>query len=324
MHGRAEECQAFLEDAGWGGADITPLAGDASQRRYFRARKTAGLSAIVMDAPPPYNQDMDAFLLVAKFPLSRDFSAPNILFADVEKGFALLEDLGDDSFSKVLLRAPRSEELLYRRSTDVLIALAREAPPQELSTYGTDEMVSLAALPYKWYHSGASDDFETVLAANLNAVMQGQFSIALRDFHVDNLIWLPERTALRSVGLLDFQDAKICHPAYDVISLFRDVRRDVSVELQKKELRRYQVVLGLEPKNFELACHVLSAQRNLRILGVFSRLAKRDGKVRYLDHLPRVWRTLMEDLEIPELDELQTIVCDTLPPPNATTLNALR
>ncbi|MEL7344778.1 MAG: phosphotransferase [Pseudomonadota bacterium] len=323
MPDRAVDRLAFLESAGWGNATVTPLAGDASQRAYFRVTRAHG-SAILMDAPPATNTDTRAFLTIASHLRSLNLSAPNVLCEDVANGFVLLEDLGDDLFSTVLARAPRSETLLYRRAVDVLILLARQPVPTDIPVYGVEYMADLAALPYEWYAPGPEDLFKKAMARALTPVMESQMTIALRDFHVDNLIWLPEREGLASVGLLDFQDAAICHPAYDLVSLLRDVRRDVPAEIQKTEFTRFQVIMGLEPTAFSYACAVLSAQRGLRILGVFSRLATRDGKKRYLDYLPRVWSTLMDDLRHPGLESLNVIVRNTLPAPDAARMNALR
>ena len=236
----------------------------------------------------------------------------------------LLEDLGDDLFSAVLSRSPEAEAELYARATDVLIALARAEPPEGVPTYDVDLMPELATLPCTWYAPCQPEPLQTAMAEALTPLFSGRLSVALRDFHVDNLIWLPDRGGLRAVGLLDFQDAALCHPAYDLVSLLRDVRRDVPISIQAREMGRFASALELEPEGFALAAATLSAQRNLRILGVFARLSKRDGKTRYLDFLPRVWRLLIDDLDHPHLAALRAVVLDSFTAPDPAKLEALR
>ena len=323
MPERDDERSVFLASAGWGSAAIESLAGDASLRRYFRLKRGAE-TAILMDAPPETNTTNEAFVSVARHLARRGLSSPGVRAFDFESGFVLLEDLGDDLFSAVLDRAPQSGKLLYGRAVDVLIELARQPGPAELPKYDTTHMVDLAALPYEWYAPGPSDGFRTAMRNALEPLTATRQTIALRDYHVDNLIWMPDREGVRSVGLLDFQDAALCHPAYDLMSLLRDVRREVPKDIVEQEQARFCTILGLEPRAFDDACRVLSIQRNMRILGVFARLSKRDGKTRYVDYLPRVWTLLTEDLGHPDVEDLNTIISDTLPAPTATLLNALR
>ena len=145
----------------------------------------------------------------------------------------------------------------------------------------------------------------------------------LRDYHAENLIWLPEREGARRAGLLDFQDAWIGHRAYDLVSLLQDARRDVSEETAAACMRHYLDGSGLDAERFEAACAVLGAQRNLRILGVFARLAVTRGNPRYIDLVPRVWHHLERDLAHPALAEVRRIL-DVLPAPTPSVLERLR
>lgn len=323
MPERDEERDAFLASAGWGSATVEALAGDASLRRYFRLTRDSE-RAVLMDAPPETNPANSAFVIVARYLSRCGLSPPSVRAFDFDTGFVLLEDLGDDLFSVVLERAPQSGKLLYSRAVDVLMELARQPGPPDLPTYDVEMMVDLAALPYEWYSPGPSDAFRKAMRNALAPLAETRPTIALRDYHVDNLVWMPEREGIRSIGLLDFQDAALCHPAYDLVSLLRDVRRDVPKDIVEQEKARFCTILGLEPRSFDVACRTLSIQRNMRILGVFARLSKRDGKTRYVDYLPRVWALLMDDLRHSEFEDLQAIITSTLPEPNAALLNALR
>jgi aminoglycoside/choline kinase family phosphotransferase len=137
----------------------------------------------------------------------------------------------------------------------------------------------------------------------------------LRDYHAENLIWLPERAGHARVGMLDFQDMLIGHPAYDLVSLLEDARRDVSPDLRAAMLARYLARSGAEPEVFGYAAHALSAQRNLKIIGLFTRLCRRDGKPLYLGYLPRVWAHLTRDLAHPMLSPLRAFVTRHVPEP---------
>jgi aminoglycoside/choline kinase family phosphotransferase len=138
----------------------------------------------------------------------------------------------------------------------------------------------------------------------------------LVDYHAENLFWLPERQGLARVGILDHQDLRIGHPAYDLVSLLEDARRDTTAEMRMAMRHRYLDLTGFEASGFDRAAHVWAAQRNLKILGLFARLV-RSGKPRYLEMLPRVWGHLMRDLEHPALATLATWVTEHMPAPDA-------
>ena len=310
---RERQCGAFAEDAGWGDATHAPLAGDASTRRYARLTR-GGETAVLMDDPPP-GHSVAAFVRIARLLRGIGYSAPEVLAADEGQGFALLEDLGDDSFSALLAgpEAAALEHSLYEAATDLLIDLHRQPVPPGLRRYDADWMLDDAGL---FLESLAGDtpcadmaaDFEAAWRDPLEEAAAGPQVLCLRDFHAGNLMWLPARgegsdgRGFRRVGLLDFQDTRAGPAAYDLVSLLQDARRDLGSGLEAAMIARYlQASLGPDDETFRAAYAILGAQRAVRIIGVFHRLARRDGKPAYLAHLPRVWGHLDGNLAHPAL-----------------------
>jgi hypothetical protein len=316
----------FLAAAGWGDATRAPLAGDASPRRYERLTVGAA-TAVLMDAPPDRGIDPRPFLSMTGWLRGLGLSAPEILAADRDRGLILLEDLGDDLFSRVCARAPEAEPELYAAATDLLARLHAEPAPDvidgwEPPPYDRAFLEFEARILTDWYlpaEDRAERDAElTALIGSLAAPVLAAPPVAvLRDYHAENLVWLPGRTGLARVGLLDYQDMRRGHPAYDLVSLLEDARRDVAPELRAAMTARYLDRSGADPQAFAYAAQFLSAQRNIKILGLFARLARRDGKPGYLALLPRVWDHLMRDLAHPELAALRAWVGAHVPAPDA-------
>ena len=332
MPDRDAQIAAFAADAGWGAAERRSLAGDASNRRYLRLVRPDGARAVLMDAPASRGEDVRPFTAIARHLSGLGLSAPAILAEDAEAGLLLLEDLGDALFARVLERDPGQEETLYRAATDLLVELHRHAPPAGLASYAPAPMADLAALALDWYGDGITGRTDPELRARLCALLARHLSdlpgidevLVQRDYHAENLLWLPERTGVARVGLLDFQDAMRGHRAYDLVSLLEDARRDVSPAIADTMLARYIAATGVDAAAFTTAFHWMGAQRNLRILGVFARLGLRDGKPHYLDLIPRVWTHLQTDLSHPALAPLAELLDEALPPPGAAALARLR
>ncbi len=227
--------QEFIAATDWAGAAIAPLAGDASNRRYLRlTHPSTGTMAVLMDAPPERGEDVRPFMHIARYLTGLGLSAPQILAQDESRGFLILEDLGDALFARVIPVAPQMEDQLYAAATDVLIDLHRAPPPEGLKPYGPETMTDMAALAFDWYLTGATGDNSPqraeVLAALQRLLRQHAATtdvIVLRDYHAENLLWLPGRIGAARVGLLDFQDAMTGHRAYDLVSVLQDARRDV-------------------------------------------------------------------------------------------------
>ena len=322
MTDRMGLAEKFLSGTDWAGADTAPLAGDASNRRYLRL-SCGTQTAVLMDAPPARGEDIRPFIAIAKHLLAAGLSAPRILAQDTDRGFLLLEDLGDDLFARIIPREPKIEPDLYRAATDVLIHLHRQPLPKGLATYDASMMADKAALAFEWY--GGTDHCSAAHEAMLSALSYHADDSVLiqRDYHAENLLWLASRSGVARVGLLDFQDAMRGHPAYDLVSLLQDARRDVPPEIAADMLAYYITQAGQDEDRFSAAYHVLGAQRNLRILGVFARLCLRDGKAHYIRLIPRVWAHLMHDLDHPALADLAPLVVDGLPAPTDAYLKDL-
>ncbi|KAA9016382.1 aminoglycoside phosphotransferase family protein [Sphingobium limneticum] len=294
---------AFLADAGWDGAAIVPLAGDASFRRYFRVLD-GGRRAVLMDAPPPH-EDPRPFIAIAEHLLADGFAAPRILARDLEQGLVLIEDFGDLRVKEHLDEAPDAELAVYARAIDLLADLhtlpAADVPPYDRAVYQRE-----AGLLTEWYCPAIgidvdADGYARAWDAVLPIVEQSASPTVtvLRDYHAENIM-LIDGPASHGLGLLDFQDALAGHPAYDLVSLLQDARRDVPVDVEAAMLAHYKTVAN-PPADFDAAYAVLGAQRNAKIIGIFTRLWKRDGKPRYLSYLPRMWSLLERDLQHPAL-----------------------
>jgi len=315
----------FIARAGWGGAQERLLAGDASFRKYFRLTRAGG-TAVVMDAPPP-QEDVRPFVRIGRHLIALGLSAPEIHAEDTAHGFLLLEDLGDDTYARVL-EAGGDEGTLYTRATDVLVTLHRagdRALLPGLGAYSGDVLIEAAMLLPEWYLPAATgqptpaEETERYVAAwrqCLAALPAAAETLLLRDFHKDNLLWLPTRPGVKACGLLDFQDAQCGHPSYDLVSLIEDARRDVPATIHAACLARYLGETGIgDPAGFKTGFALMAAQRHARIIGLFVRLLKRDGKPDYLPHLPRVWRMFERALRHEALAPLRAWVDRVLPPP---------
>lgn len=331
----------FLDASGWGGSRVAPLTGDASSRSYFRVAGKEG-RALLMSAPPDaetapcppaatpnerralgYNAsarlagpNLHAFITIADTLRSAGLSAPNIFAADPGRGLALIEDLGDGLFANVVDTG--NESALYENAIDVLLHLHAQAPSPprsdgyEMLAYDQTALATEAELLIEWYwrlKKGASpedsvkEEFSAVFDALLSDLAPPSV-IVLRDYHAENLLWLPDRQGPARVGVIDFQDGLLGSRAYDLVSLLEDARRDVSPSLAAAMIDRYASAADQGAFDKEQFLHeyaVLAVQRNAKILGVFARLAERDGKPRYLDLLPRVEGLFRADLARPQV-----------------------
>ncbi len=294
---------AFLAQAGWERAAILPLAGDASFRRYFRVVEE-NRRAVLMDAPPPH-EDPRPFIAIAEQLRLDGFAAPRILARDLTHGLVLIEDFGDSRVKEHLDARPGDEMAVYRRAVDLLGELHR-LPPADLPPYDHGVYQRETGLLTEYYCPaiGLPVDVDAYVGAwdKVLPLVEGSASPAvtvLRDYHAENIM-LIEDPSSHGLGLLDFQDALVGHPAYDLVSLLQDARRDVPVAVEAAMLAHYRAIAS-PPADFDAAYAVLGAQRNAKIIGIFTRLWKRDGKPRYLSYLPRMWGLLERDLAHPAL-----------------------
>jgi N-acetylmuramate 1-kinase len=316
---------AFLRSHGWAGAIILPLAADASFRRYFRVHLDDRV-AVLMDAPP-VQEDSRPFVAVAQHLQGLNLRAPQIIAADLDVGLMLLEDFGDDRLGPYLATHSEAETSLYQRALDSLIIAQHATPPSMLAYQALPQGGHVALAPYneavlirevkllnEWFlpawgtvpNAQILNSFEAAWRAAW-AIILAQTAAApvmvLRDYHADNLMILKNSTQL---GLLDFQDALVGHAAYDLVSLLQDARRDVSEALEA-EMRSYYWrhaparIKNIGEAAFDAAYEVLGAQRNTKIIGIFTRLHRRDGKAHYPTLQPRVWAHLNRNLQHPAL-----------------------
>lgn len=308
---------------------MTMVAGDASNRKYYRLPRR-DRSVIAMDAPPDKGEDVRPFVRIANWLGSIGLSAPYVFTVNEAAGFVVLEDLGDDLYARIF-RNGHPERALYVSAADVLWRLQSAVPPRELAPYSSTLMAEMAALSVAWYRKGATGSDTADLADGMQRLMETRLAplsapppvMILRDYHAENLLWLPAREGVRRVGLLDFQDAMLGHPAYDLVSMLQDARRDVDPGLAAEIFSHFTRVLEPGP-DFPAQYHLLGLQRNLRILGVFARLCMRDGKVGYVDLIPRVWGHVAHNLDALEDADLRRMVTDLLPEPDAGVLDRLR
>lgn len=317
--------QRFLQTAGWGDAQRQHLAGDASDRSYDRL--TLGqTTAVLMDAPPGKGDDPAIFVSVAAHLAALGLSAPRILAKDLHNGFLLLEDLGDRLYAREIARNPSLEASLYGAGTDVLIHLQAATPAPGLPNLSPMDWAQAASLVLDWYQFAITGtrvdaaDFVTVLTDLIATHANGPRVMILRDYHAENLLWLPDRSGLARVGLLDFQLAQLGQPGYDLVSLLQDARRDVSAGTESAICARMITAKGTDAVKFHASYAVLGAQRALRILGIFARLCAQEGKPQYLPLIPRVWGQLQRNLAHPALAPLAAICANLLPEPTPAIL----
>jgi aminoglycoside/choline kinase family phosphotransferase len=302
----------FLQKAGWGTAQRWVLAADASFRRYDRL-DFAGKPAVLMDAPPP-KEDVRPFVKIARYLTGLGYSAPKILAEDDEAGLLLLEDLGDATFTR-LMNAGEAELPLYEMATDLLIDLHRRKLTIEgVAPYDRDKLLTEVSLLTDWYAPAVGIELDhaakCAYLAAWSEVLPLAFGVpdhlVLRDFHVDNLMRLDGRSGLAACGLLDFQDALIGPVTYDLVSLFEDARRDLDPATRAAGRQRYlDAFPDLDRAAFDASWAILAAQRHAKVIGIFTRLCKRDGKPRYLGHIPRIWGLLERAVRHPGLKPIK-------------------
>jgi len=287
------------------------------------ARRALGYNAMARLAGP----NLNAFVALSNALRDVGLSAPEVYAADPAAGFALLEDLGDDLYARVVARV--EEETLYKAAIDALAALhgGHAIRPANgayaMLDYDALAMEAEALLSLEWYwplRKGAPAS-ESQLTEYLGlwrdafSGLSAPHAFVLRDFHAENLLWLPDRTGVKRVGIIDFQDALYGHAAYDLVSLLEDARRDVDPAFAASMVGYYKSLAGphFDETGFDRDYAVLAAQRNAKILGIFARLAKRDGKPRYIDLLPRVEAHFRRDLARPAMANMRSFFKKHLP-----------
>jgi aminoglycoside/choline kinase family phosphotransferase len=296
----------FLAAHGFGEAERLPLPADASFRRYERL--IGGPVPALLMLCPPAREPILPFLRIAAHLRSLGLSAPGVYFADEMAGLALIEDLGEDTFATLLARG-EDETALYVLASETLAALHRHPAPGFLPDWTAEAMARAAAATLlDWWWAAAfghapdervRDSFVAAVQETLAPFADDPRVLVHRDFHVDNLLRL-DRAGAAACGLLDFQDAGAGHPAYDVMSLLEDARRDIEPSVRRAALTRYLDAARVPDRaRFLAAFTAHGALRHARVAALWTRLARRDGKRHYLRHAPRTWRLLDRALAHP-------------------------
>ncbi len=316
----------FLKNAGWSAAEIEPLPADMSFRRYFRLRD-GNRRALLMDAPPD-KENIEPYVNIGQHLIDLGLSAPAILELDETAGFAVIEDFGNDTYGN-LITSGANETALYELAVDTLAALHRHPDMNAVSVppYDNEALLREALELVDWYYPyrfGTEierqhrNDYIEAWQTVLSNLPPAPPALVLRDFHVDNLMVLSDRSGVSRCGLLDFQDAVSGHAAYDLVSLLEDARRDVADDLQKAMRSRYcSQMPNLDRAAFDAWYTVLGAQRHAKVVGRFVRFLVRDGNPRNLIHVPRVMRLLVRGLDLPALAPVKRWINTHLPNPVA-------
>ncbi len=293
--------KVFLAKNNIANCTIKKVAGDASFRSYYRIF-CDDKTFILMFAPPSH-ENIQPFIAIDKFLVENHFSAPKILAVDVVEGFILLEDFGDDSYGRVLAVDNKSQELsLYKNACNVLVELHKIDAPNDIEVYNHALLFSEVMLFVDWYLPYVKKvtmtlqekaRFKQLWFELFDLLSRENQVLVLRDYHADNLMILPQRQGYKSVGLLDFQDAVIGSSAYDLVSLLEDARRDVDEKTREEIFAHYLYSTSIDKNSFAQDYTILSLQRNIKIIGIFARLATRDSKSHYLNLLPRVIKSVI-------------------------------
>jgi aminoglycoside/choline kinase family phosphotransferase len=305
----------FLARHGFAPSDAEPLAQDAGFRRYLRL--CGDRPAVLMDAAPP--EDVRPFLRIAVHLRSIGVAVPAILAADEVLGLVLEEDFGDDLLSVLLDRGEPVDRLLDA-AVDALVAMQRPAPPEGLPLWDAPAMAEAAlGTLFDWWWPArfgveapqtAREELASALARTLEPLAAGPAGFVHRDFFSGNLLRLSDGR----VGIIDFQGAAIGHPAYDLVSLLQDARRDIPLVSRRRALERYLAArTDLDPTAFRAAYAACAAQRHLRVACQWVRLALRDGRPQYLAHGPRTWKLLQDALSEPAAAPLEAALNRWIP-----------
>ena len=305
MDNRFNKLLLYLEKQKISTKNLVAIKSDASFRKYYRLEN----NILAMDAAPEKGESVSKFLEIARILHSFNLSAPKIIDVNNKEGFILLEDFGDKVFSQHMNK--ENKKNLYKKAIDVLIDIKIKSHQNKsylskLKTYNFEELYRESILFIEWFiekklgmqiSNKKRDEFYQILhQAFLNIKSQND-TLVLRDYHVDNLILKDHKEPLKQVGLIDFQDALLGSSFYDLASLLEDVRMPLN-ENEKEELIKYYIKMTNE--NYDMVLREInffSLQRNLKILGIFSRLSIRDRKERYLKYLPATYNFIKSNLK---------------------------
>ena len=320
MVSRINQINDFLKSNKIETKNLIPIKNDASFRKYFRVDKK-----ILMDADPNLGEDVSSFININHLLTDFRLNVPEIYSIDKENGFLLLEDLGENIFSKIL--NSENEEQLYKQAIEVLAEIYKKNLEEFsnfsfLEKYSIEKLQDESQLFIEWYLKKYLDiditdtdiqDFKEIISKIFNALNTNFEKLVLRDYHVDNLILQNSKSGLKKVGILDFQDAVIGSSSYDLISIVEDVRRPISNDLKNRLIKYFIDLTGYEVNQLEKELAFYSVQRNLKILGIFSRLNLRDNKPRYMLYNDNAWKYIESNLDNPTMINLKIWLRKILP-----------
>ena len=305
---REEMLQKFVNNHFLGKCSpIQPMLGDAGLRSYYRVL-CDGKSYIVMDCPPDYCS-VQPFINIAHYLRSTNFSAPEIIAENLEHGFLILEDFGKLSVKKYLSQSPelpsKERKRIYHLIIDLLVLLQQQKPPADLKVFDNDLLCSELDIYIEWYipyaykkklNTDQLEEFTRIWYDILGKQKNMSFGVVLRDYHVENMMYLKHHSGVNQLGLLDFQDALMGSQVYDLVSVLEDARFEVPRDEALEYIKYFAQEKNLDIEELLLNYHILGAQRNSRILGVFARKAVRDHDDAYLRYIPLVLKYLEQDL----------------------------
>ena len=320
MVSRINQINNFLKNNQIETKNLIPIKNDASFRKYFRVDKK-----ILMDADPHLGEDVGSFININHVLREFKLNVPEIFSIDKENGFLLLEDLGENIFSQIL--NSENEEQLYKQAIDVLVEIYKKDLNKFsnftfLEKYSVEKLQDESQLFIEWYLKkylkiNITDtdikDFKDIINKIFNNLDTKFEKLVLRDYHVDNLILQKSKLGLKQVGILDFQDAVLGSSSYDLISIIEDVRRPISKDLKNILIKYFIDSTGYHPNQLEKELAFYSVQRNLKILGIFSRLNLRDNKSKYMQYNDNAWKYIESNLNNPTMSDLKVWLKKILP-----------
>ena len=320
MVSRINQINNFLKNNQIETKNLIPIKNDASFRKYFRVDKK-----ILMDADPHLGEDVGSFININHVLREFKLNVPEIFTIDKENGFLLLEDLGENIFSQIL--NSENEEQLYKQAIEVLIEIYKKDLNKFsnftfLEKYSVEKLQDESQLFIEWYLKkylkiNITDtdikNFKDIINKIFNNLDTKFEKLVLRDYHVDNLILQKSKLGLKQVGILDFQDAVLGSSSYDLISIIEDVRRPISKDLKNILIKYFIDSTGYDPNQLEKELAFYSVQRNLKILGIFSRLNLRDNKSKYMGYNDNAWKYIESNLNNPTMSDLKVWLKKILP-----------
>ena len=286
---------------------LKPLKNDASRRKYYRFTNN-NKEFLLMDSSLE-KDSLERFIKITKWLKSNHLSSPEVYFKDEKSGLLIIEDFGNAKYSILCKKEKEKKKFYYKEAINLLILLSEKKKPNFMKDYDLCILKDELDLYIKWElnikNKEALKDWDKIWSNLLKSISYKKKCVVLRDFHVDNIFYLKDRNKLEKVGLIDFQDSLIGHPAYDLVSLLQDVRVFLSIEEQDNLYNYYKKYAKIKQDEFRYAYLVLGTQRLFKIIGIFKKLAIKQGKIDYLRYLPRTKKLIKYNLKNPIFNELK-------------------